>query len=116
MKIGVDIDGVLTDIASFLFDHSIEFFRSRGIELVNPKGYDVKGMYEVEDKLIGDFWLEYLSKYFSSPARYKASEVLNKLQKEEEKRIKRNMIQFCVPIFIFFLSLVFWYIFNRKRN
>ena len=41
---------------------------------------------------------------------------LNKLQKEEEKRIKRNMIQFCVPIFIFFLSLVFWYIFNRKRN
>ena len=41
---------------------------------------------------------------------------LNKLQKEEEKRIKRNMIQFCVPIFIFFLSLVFWYIFKRKRN
>ena len=41
---------------------------------------------------------------------------LNKLQKEEEKRIKRNMIQFSVPIFIFFLSIFFWYIFRKKRT
>lgn len=82
MRIGIDIDGVLTDISTYLFDHSISFFKERGIELVNPKGYDVKEMYEVDDKLIGEFWLEYLAKYFSTPARYKASEIIQKLQED----------------------------------
>ena len=39
---------------------------------------------------------------------------LRNLQKEEEKKIKKNIIRFCIPIFIFFLSIFFWYIFKKK--
>ena len=82
MKIGVDIDGVLTELAGYLFDYGIKFFKERGIELANPKGYDVKGMFEISEELVYEFWIENLPKYFSLPARSKCAEIIKKLQNE----------------------------------
>ena len=87
MRIGVDIDGVLTDLSSYLFDYGIDFFYKRGMELVNPKGYEVKGMFDADEKLTYEFWTENLPRYFSMPARNKASEIIKKLQKEGHKII-----------------------------
>ena len=82
MRIGVDIDGVLTDLEGFLHDYAIDFYKSKGIELLDPKGYDVKGMFGISKDLVYDFWFEYLPKYFSMPPRVKAAEIIKKLQNE----------------------------------
>ena len=82
MRIGVDIDGVLTDLSGFLFDYAIQFYKDKGIPMVNPKGYDVEEMFNVSDELVYEFWVKYLPKYFSMPPRTKSAEIIKKLQDE----------------------------------
>ena len=82
MRIGVDIDGVLTDLSSFLFDYAIDFYKEKGIDMVNPRGYEVKEMFNITEDLVYEFWVKYLPKYFSMPPRRKAAEIIKKLQME----------------------------------
>ena len=82
MRIGVDIDGVLTDLSNFLLEYAVDFYKEKGFELINPKGSDVKEMFGVDEELVYAFWEEYLPKYFSMPPRNGSSETINKLKRE----------------------------------
>ena len=82
MRIGVDVDGVLTDLEGYLFDNAIQYFKQHNIELKNPKGYDVCGMFEVDESFNVSFWKFHVAQYFAHAARDYAAEVISKLQSE----------------------------------
>ena len=60
MRIGVDIDGTLTDIAKFQIEEGKKFF---GREPVNTKVLDVKDMFECSDEEEKAFWKKNYMKY-----------------------------------------------------
>lgn len=82
MKIGIDLDGVLTDIEKFQIDDGSAFFiKERNKHLENAKGYTTSEIFEVVDEEEGAFWLK-ATYYFKEPPRKFASEVVNLLKKE----------------------------------
>lgn len=82
MRIGVDIDGVLTNIEEYMFDHGVKFFKEKGYDLKNPFAYYTSEQYEVPKEYGTEFWKEFTFDYFSLPPRKFAVEVLKKLQDE----------------------------------
>ncbi len=53
MRIGIDIDGVLTDIEKFQIEYGSKYFYEKGINIVNYKGYEITELFGVslkEDK------------------------------------------------------------------
>ena len=83
MKIGIDIDGVLTDIEQWQLDYGSKFvFEQYHKGIINSEGYDIEEIFNVDE-----FWEKYLYEYAKNePARKFASEVINKL-KDEGKEI-----------------------------
>lgn len=80
MRIGIDIDGVLTDIEQWQIDCGSKYFNK---EVVNPEGYEISEIFEVSDELDSKFWKEYLYDYVTKePSRKYASEVIQKLKNE----------------------------------
>lgn len=84
MKIGIDIDGVLTDIEEWQLDYGSKYFFENGHKgIVNPKEYDTPDIFDVDENTDIQFWTEYLEEYarFCEPRRF-ASEVIKKLKEE----------------------------------
>lgn len=80
MIIGVDADGVLTDMQEFNFRCGKKFFRK---EILNPAGYTVKEIFGVGKFAELIYGLQYFPQYCKEyPPREDAVAVLNKLQKE----------------------------------
>ncbi|HHX67370.1 MAG TPA: hypothetical protein GX708_04850 [Gallicola sp.] len=53
MRIGIDIDGTLTDFEGFLKKESPKYMLKKyGLKLTNPDGYDIDQMYELEKNFI----------------------------------------------------------------
>lgn len=80
MIIGVDADGVLTDMQEFNYQCGKKFFRK---EIVNPTGYSVKEIFKVSK--IAEFCcgLKYFPKYCKEyPPRPDTAEILGKLKAE----------------------------------
>lgn len=88
MKIGIDIDGVLTDIEQWQLDYGSKFvFEQYHKGIINLEGYDIEEIFNVDEKAEDEFWKKYLYEYAKNePARKFASEVINKL-KDEGKEI-----------------------------
>lgn len=88
MRIGIDIDGVLTDIEQWQLDYGSEFvFEKYHKGIINSEGYDIEEIFNVDRKAEDEFWEKYLYEYAKNePARKFASEVINKL-KDEGKEI-----------------------------
>ena len=83
MKIGIDIDGVLTDIERYQLDTGSKFFLKYNKNIINNEGYDVNEIFDVSTKLDTTFWSEYLFDYAKNePARKYAGEVIKKLKEE----------------------------------
>lgn len=86
MRIGIDIDGVLTDIGRFVADYGSKFCYENNIE------YNVKDDEYNEAKALGityeqaeKFWNAYLGFYATKyPSRYFASEIIKKLKENNE--------------------------------
>ena len=52
MRIGIDIDGVLTDIEQWQLDiGSKKIFENYNKEIVDAKGYDLKEIFNIEENL-----------------------------------------------------------------
>ena len=80
MIIGVDADGVLTDMQEFNFKCGKKFFKK---EIVDPAGYTVKEIFHVGRIAELVYGLQYFPKYCKEyPPREDASSVLNKLKAE----------------------------------
>lgn len=82
MKIGVDIDGVMTDLRKYQLEKSIDYFKKLGYELINPNGCDIKSMFNLPSSLVSQFWVDHIEEYFNMPPRSEAIEYINKLKKE----------------------------------
>lgn len=81
MRIGIDIDGVLTDIEQWQLDCGGKFFSKLNKSVVNKDGYEITEIFNVSDELDSQFWNEYLYEYVTKePSRKYASEVIKKLK------------------------------------
>ena len=79
-KIGIDIDGVLTDVYNWYLINGKKYADSLGKSLVNEKGYDAKEMYDLTDEEFTDFIDKTIWNYSKDePARKDAKETLEKL-------------------------------------
>lgn len=77
MRIGIDIDGVLTDIETWQLDYGSKFFSKK---IVNSDGYEISEIFNVSNEEDSRFWDQYLYEYVTlEPARKFASEVIKKL-------------------------------------
>lgn len=84
MRIGFDIDGVLTDIEQWQLDCGSRFcFETKHSTIVNYREYDFTKIFDVsmEDaqKFLNDYFYDYAR---SEPARKFASEVIGRLREE----------------------------------
>ena len=87
MNIGIDIDGVLTDIEQWQLDYGSKVvFEKYQKGIINPEGYDVTEIFDVDKNLDDEFWRKYLYDYAKNePARKFANEVTKKLSNDGNK-------------------------------
>lgn len=81
MKIGIDIDGVLTNLERFQLDYGSKFmFEHYNKEIEDGNAYETTEMFNIDSNTDDSFWDEYLPIYATKePARKYASEVIKKL-------------------------------------
>lgn len=84
MRIGIDIDGVLTDMERFLADYGSKFCVENNISLnIENIEYDEFKTFNWTEEQGIKFWNEYIIYYATKyPARDLASEVIKKLKEE----------------------------------
>ena len=63
MKVGIDIDGFLTDIATFQIVQGKKYFGN----IVNRNGYSIREIYNCSKKEEVKFWIKNFKYYFESP-------------------------------------------------
>lgn len=84
MKIGIDIDGVLTDIEGWQLDYGSKFYYEKyKRNILNHKGYETYEIFNMEEKYDNEFWEEYFIDYsVNIKPRNFASEIIKKLKKD----------------------------------
>lgn len=84
MRIGIDIDGVLTDMEAWQLEVASRYYYLKyDKDIVNPDGYYSNQMFNADISCDEEFWQEYYNLYaITVPCRMYASEVINKLRKE----------------------------------
>lgn len=81
MRIGIDIDGVLTNLEQWQLDNGSKFFSKYNKSVVREEGYEIPEIFNVNEELDDEFWDEYLFEYARrEPARKYASEVIKMLK------------------------------------
>lgn len=83
MRIGIDIDGVLTDIEQWQLDYGSKYYYEKyNKTIANPKGYDTSEIFNVAAKMDNEWWFVGIRDYMKEPARKFAGEVISKLKNE----------------------------------
>ena len=83
MNIGIDIDGVLTDIRKFQLEKGEKFFNKK---IVNKDGFTISEMFNCSESESRKFWTKYLLEYSTIfKARVNASSVINKYKNSNNK-------------------------------
>lgn len=84
MRIGIDIDGVLTNIEQFVLDYISKYCVENNIEYnISDMNYEYSKTFNISREIELEFWNTYLEKYaVNEKARPFASEVINKLKEE----------------------------------
>ena len=86
MRIGIDIDGVLTDISGAMLDNASKFFYENNIKYkLDSSEYDDGKMFGVDTESVIKFWNACLVDYVKNdPVRKYAKEVIEKLKEKNE--------------------------------
>lgn len=64
VTIGIDVDGVLTDLYTFQKENAIPFFMNKyNLEVKDPEAYDIKDIFACSDAQREQFWIRYIWKY-----------------------------------------------------
>lgn len=83
MRIGVDIDGVLNDVALFELEYGSKYYiENTNKHLTNPYGKGTWEIFEGSNEEDNNFWRKAIYQFVKYPARDFASEVIQKLKKE----------------------------------
>lgn len=86
MNIGIDIDGVLTNIESWQNESAAKYmYEKYNKGIINASGYDTSEIYGVTKEQDQKWWFESYEEYMKEPVRKYASEVINKLSEEGNK-------------------------------
>ena len=87
MNIGIDIDGVLTDMEQYQIDYGSKFaFERYKKGVIDSEAYDIEEIFDIDRKLDDEFWKKYLYDYAKNePARKFANEVTKKLSNDGNK-------------------------------
>lgn len=83
MRIGIDIDGVLTDISKFYLDYGAKFAFENNIEpiIADPNEYEIEEILDLEKGAHKEFWEKYDEFYTKKIyTREFAAEVIDKLK------------------------------------
>jgi len=82
MRIGVDVDGVLTDLETFHLERCARVvYEKCGKEILHPDAYDIKAMFDLDSNMGDDEWLDLLFDYAENwPARPYAAETIRALK------------------------------------
>lgn len=82
MRIGIDIDGVLTDIEQFIIDYGLKFCHENNLSYrIKSNEYDEAKALCISEENVDKFWNKYM-KYYAKEYRARdfASEVIKKLK------------------------------------
>lgn len=84
MRIGIDIDGVLTDILQYMCDYCSKYFFEKNKELnINCNVYDLSEMFHVSEEEACECWERLVEDYaMNIPARPFASKIIQKIKDE----------------------------------
>jgi len=87
MNIGIDMDGVLTNIQGFNLKHAPTFFKKKfNRNIVDENPYDIRDVFGCSDNEYTVYWQKYLLKYaILEPARKGAKKVVKRLHAEGHK-------------------------------
>lgn len=82
MRIGIDIDGVLTDIERWQLDYGSKYYYENfGKDIINSKGYDTPEIFGASTLQDKGFWAKYFKDYaMNVEIRAFADEVTRKLK------------------------------------
>lgn len=84
MKIGIDIDGVLTNIEQYVIDYFTKYCVENNIEYeVGQSNYEFYKSFNISKEIENNFWKTYMQDYATKEkARPFASEIIKKLKEE----------------------------------
>lgn len=83
MRIGIDIDGVLTNVEEFEIDYASKYFYENGSFANVEKSIDfTKDDYNVDEDISNSFWSKAIYDYIKIKPRNFACEVINKLKND----------------------------------
>lgn len=84
MRIGIDIDGVLTNMEQFLIDHLSKYCVENNIKFnIGISSYQVSNSFNITNEQEDDFWNEYLENYATNEkARPFAAEIIKRLKED----------------------------------
>ncbi len=87
MRIGIDIDGVLTNLEQFVIDYITKYCVENGIKYnICNSNYDYCKTFNISKEQEMEFWNQYLESYaINEKARPFAAEVIEKLRKEDHE-------------------------------
>ena len=83
MRIGIDIDGVLTDFEKWQLDYGSKYFLKYNKNIVNPDGYDSDTVFNVTNEMDSEFWKEYLYEYAINDTFNDGKDAVNNLSDKE---------------------------------
>ncbi len=108
LKIGVDIDGVLTDLHNFNLKFGERHFKDK--KIVNASGADVSQIFGCSFKELKKFWTRHVFQYASKlPPRDGAKDTIEKLKQEGNEIIiitsrvlshKKNLLGMLMRFFV----------------
>lgn len=89
MNIGIDVDGVLTDMEGYQFKYGKKYFEEQlGMQIKNPKGYDIEEIYGCTYKQREEFWRKHIWRYcLSEPMTEGAADTAANLRRLGHKII-----------------------------
>lgn len=87
MKIGVDIDGVLTNVIRYACDYGSKYFFEKYGKLdININAWSLKDMFNITDEEDKECWLTLVKDYSTNePARPFAAEIIDKIRNEDNE-------------------------------
>lgn len=83
MRIGIDIDGVITNVLEFEIDYASKYFYQQGnLNIIKSKLDFSKEDFYIDEKSSNEFWAKAIYDYVKVKPRNFASEVINKLKND----------------------------------
>ncbi len=85
MKIGVDVDGVLTNLEEFQLKYGKKYFKNIKEDQINVQEIDIKEIFNCTKDEREKFWVRYIWKYCFMPFEEDMSALIRKLKSEGDE-------------------------------